>query len=37
MGYVDAADTIAGLTAIEQELIAAGAKIKTGAAANVKI
>jgi aspartate aminotransferase-like enzyme len=37
MGYVDAADTIAGLTAIEQELIAAGAKIKTGAAANVKV
>jgi serine---pyruvate transaminase len=32
MGYVDAADTLAGLSAIEAELIKTGAKIEAGAA-----
>jgi aspartate aminotransferase-like enzyme len=32
MGYVDAADTLAGLAAIEAELIATGQKIKPGTA-----
>jgi len=34
MGYVDAGDTLAGLTAIEAELISAGAPIKPGGAAS---
>jgi len=32
MGYVDAADTVAGLYAVEQEFLAAGASIKAGEA-----